>query len=265
MLLTRVISAAILGPLLLYVLFLGGNYLLVVTLLLTLVALHELFNMSRGLGFKAWQNVGYLAALFVVLAAYFEQGKYLPLMLVVWLLICLSYIVINFPQQGIGNLGFNFLAVLYVSLLFAHMPLLRNLAQGTYLIFLTFVTTWATDTGAYFAGRAMGRNKLAPKVSPNKTVEGAIGGLVAAALVAAAIGYLVPNNAFTTTKLVLLGIAVAITGQMGDLAESAIKRFAGVKDSGKLIPGHGGVLDRFDSVLFTIPTVYYIFLGLIIS
>jgi len=265
MLLTRVISSLIGGPLLLFIVYRGGWFLVAVTVLLALLALRELFAMSEGLGLRNWKISGFAAGLVLVIGAYLEQGRFLPIIFVLWLLFCLTLFVINFPKERVEDLAFNFLALNYVVLLFAHLVLLRNLSQGVYLTFLTLGLTWATDTGAYFAGRALGKHKLAPKVSPNKTVEGAIGGIALAVLTAVVIGRLLPNQSLTQSSLILIACAVGVSAQLGDLVESAIKRFCGVKDSGKLIPGHGGVLDRFDSILFTIPTVYYLFLGLIIS
>ena len=125
---------------------------------------------------------------------------------------------------------------------------------GAYLVMLTFLCTWACDTGAYFIGSAIGKTKLAPKLSPNKTVEGAVAGVLSSVLIAAAFG--------TFIKLPMghapaMGAIFGVFSQLGDLSESAIKRELDVKDSGTLVPGHGGILDRFDSLLFTGPAAYY--------
>jgi phosphatidate cytidylyltransferase len=265
MLQTRVLSAILGGPILLYLIYKGSGFIFFLTAVLVLLALHEIFAMSLGLGVKAWRISGYVAGLLCCFGAYREPSRYLPFLIILWLIYCLARFVWEFPRTKLHDVSFNFLAVCYVSLLFSHLILLRELNQGVYLTFLAIALTWATDTGAYFVGRAMGRNKLAPLVSPNKTIEGAIGGLIFAVGVSLAVGYMFPNSSLSSGSLTLLGLAAGITGQLGDLVESAIKRIAGVKDSGKLIPGHGGVLDRFDSILFTVPTVYYLFLGLIIS
>ncbi len=265
MLLTRVISAVVLGPLLLYFVYMGGAFLLFITAVLALLALHELFEMVAGLGLKTWKISGYVGGLILVLGAYLEQGRFLLFLFVLWLIYCLVFFVFSYPQQRIEDLSFNFLAITYVVLLFSHIILLRGLNQGIYLTFLAIGLTWATDTGAYFVGRAMGRHKLAPRVSPNKTVEGAIGGVLVAVAVAFAAGRMLPDKSLTPGIMFVLAVAVGISAQLGDLVESALKRFAGVKDSGWLIPGHGGVLDRFDSILFSIPAVYYLFMVLIIS
>jgi phosphatidate cytidylyltransferase len=133
-------------------------------------------------------------------------------------------------------------------------------AAGTALLGLPMVLTWASDTGAYFVGRAMGRRKLIPSVSPGKTVEGAVGGLLATVLVtwlyvAFVLGP-VAQLGMGPANVVLFGIAISVAAQVGDLAESLLKREAGVKDSSRLIPGHGGVLDRLDSMFFVMPVAY---------
>jgi len=133
--------------------------------------------------------------------------------------------------------------------------LLRNLPAGRELIYLLVLTTWAGDSGAYYAGRSFGRRPLAPAISPKKTLEGAAGGLLAAALVALIAGrWFLPG--FSGAEAAVLGLLLAVVGTLGDLVESALKRAVGVKDSGALIPGHGGVLDRLDSLMFAGPFLY---------
>lgn len=156
--------------------------------------------------------------------------------------------------------------VLYLPWMLGHLLLLRNVAReapapdvsGTALASLAFLLAWSSDTGAYFIGRWIGRRRLAPAISPGKTVEGAVGGLlccVAAAL--AARGPLVPWLGWADAAA--LGVVVGILAPIGDLVESGLKREAGIKDASRLIPGHGGVLDRFDSLVFAAPAVYYWF------
>ena len=148
------------------------------------------------------------------------------------------------------------MGVLYIGLTLSYLVLVRGLSDGALLIFFVFLVTWAGDTGAYVAGKSMGRHALAPVISPKKTYEGLAGGLVLAcgmALLARA--WFLP--AFSVIDCLALGAILTVTGLIGDLAESAMKRSAGFKDSGALIPGHGGMLDRLDSLLFTGPAFYY--------
>jgi phosphatidate cytidylyltransferase len=148
------------------------------------------------------------------------------------------------------------MGVLYIGLTLSYLLLIRGLPDGALLIFFVVVVTWAGDTGAYLAGKTLGRHALAPVISPKKTYEGLAGGLVLActlALVARA--WFLP--AFSLWDCLVLGLVLTMAGLIGDLTESAIKRSGGFKDSGSLIPGHGGMLDRLDSLLFTAPAFYY--------
>lgn len=133
------------------------------------------------------------------------------------------------------------------------MALTRD--AGLYYVLFALLIVWSTDTGAYFIGRQFGKHKLAPHVSPNKTVEGFIGGIVSAIIIAGGFFYLM-NLSGNIGLVILALIVLSIFGQLGDLVESALKRFYGVKDSGKILPGHGGILDRFDSLLFVLPLLH---------
>jgi phosphatidate cytidylyltransferase len=145
---------------------------------------------------------------------------------------------------------------LYVGLGLGHLLLIRALPDGEFLVFGLLLVTWAADAGAYYLGTSVGRHKLAPTISPNKTVEGLVGGFLAATLAAfLARLWFLPH--LTALDCLALASLLTAAGLLGDLVESAMKRGAGVKDSGKLIPGHGGMLDRLDSLLFTAPTFYY--------
>ena len=148
------------------------------------------------------------------------------------------------------------LGVFYVGWLLGHVILLRNFNDGANLIFYVFLVTWSCDAGAYYVGKQWGKRALASRVSPNKTVEGAIGGLavgLAASLVAH--WWFLPEISIRDS--VVLGFLLPVLGQIGDLIESVLKRSAGVKDSGRLLPAHGGILDKVDSLIFTAPTFYY--------
>lgn len=148
------------------------------------------------------------------------------------------------------------MGVLYVGLTLSYLLLIRGLPDGVLLIFFVVVVTWAGDTGAYLAGKSLGRRALAPVISPKKTYEGLAGGLVLACIMAlVARGWFLPS--FSLRDCLILGAILTMAGLIGDLTESAIKRGAGFKDSGALIPGHGGMLDRLDSLLFTGPAFYY--------
>lgn len=158
--------------------------------------------------------------------------------------------------------------LLAYGLFLRHLPGVQGAWHGTALLFAPVLITWVSDTCAYFAGRRWGRRKLIPKVSPGKTVEGSIGALVGSVLAAAA--YTVLLSRFPTYRITLIeaigfGLMISVAAQVGDLAESLLKRDAGFKDSGALLPGHGGALDRFDSLLFTLPIAYAFFRYLVRS
>jgi phosphatidate cytidylyltransferase len=149
------------------------------------------------------------------------------------------------------------LGALYVGGLFAFIPLIRRFDDGVGWIFLLLAASWLGDTGAYFAGRAFGRHKLAPVLSPKKTWEGAIGGLLTSMAGAVLFGWLFGLD-LSWWGIALLGGLLDVFGVLGDLAESMLKRAFGVKDSGSILPGHGGILDRVDSVLFAGPVLYLV-------
>ncbi len=158
------------------------------------------------------------------------------------------------PQQGLRNASVAWLGISYVGIL-AHFVWLRHLPDGSYWVTFLVANGMGSDTGAYFAGRSFGRRKLLPRVSPGKTVEGAIGSLVAAAAIGVAAKELVfPDQGWS---LMALAVTLAAVGQLGDLCESVIKRAFGSKESGTVFPGHGGVLDRIDSLLFPVAILYY--------
>lgn len=158
--------------------------------------------------------------------------------------------------RGLADSAVLVFGVLYVGLTLGTLLSIRSLPEGEWLIFFLFFVTWAGDTGAYYAGMLLGRHKLAPVVSPNKTIEGVIGGLLLALVVAfLARAWFLPS--FSPTDCLATALLLTAAGVVGDLTESVLKRSAGVKDSGGIIPAHGGMLDRLDSLLFAAPAFYY--------
>lgn len=170
--------------------------------------------------------------------------------------LCVPLLARRAQTHGLTDPALLAFGPLYIGLSLSHLLLTRSLADGAWLIFFVVLVTWAGDTGAYYVGMSMGRHKLAPTISPNKTIEGFVGGLVFAIMAAfASREWFLPS--FTTGDCIGTGLLLTVAGVTGDLAESALKRGAGVKDSGALLPGHGGILDRLDSLLFTAPVFYY--------
>lgn len=161
------------------------------------------------------------------------------------------------PEKGLINAAANLFGTVYIGFMFAYILLLRFIPgqDGLFYVLFTVLVTWANDTFAYFIGVNFGRHKLSPNISPKKTIEGSLGGLGGGLIMAETLGSCF-HKPFL--PILLLGLLVVVAGQFGDLVESVIKRNAGVKDSGHFLPGHGGVLDRFDSLLLSAPVVYYI-------
>jgi len=155
----------------------------------------------------------------------------------------------------LGALAF---AQLYVPFTMSHLLFFLRLPNGRRWIFLVLAVIFAGDTGAFYSGRLWGRRRLAPVLSPKKTIEGAIGGLMGSLAMTILAGKLLNPIPFKVSALLLLGLGLAVVGQVGDLMESMVKRASRVKDAGALLPGHGGMLDRLDSLLFAFPLTYYV-------
>lgn len=257
---TRTISALIGAPLLLGLTYLGGSATAFLVTVLTVIALQEFLTIGEHMGIRAWRKLTLIIAVFWLSGLFLVGEEWMIPALVLWLLVGFGRLAMTYPKTSFSETGYNILAVLYTVVLLSHLYLLRQIPGGIEWTFLSFFLVWATDTGAYLIGRQFGSHPLAPNVSPKKTIEGAAGGLIFSILVALGFWYSIGGASW---KLyVALAVVIGISGQIGDLFESALKRSAGVKDSGKLIPGHGGILDRFDSLVFALPLVYYIVIKL---
>lgn len=253
--LKRTISALVGAPLFLGLIYLGGQYTAFLVAVLTLLALQEFLQIGEQMGVRAWTKLTTLAAIIWLLSLLIGGAEWMIPVIVFWLLIGLGRLAVTYPKASLSEASFNLLAVLYSVVLLSHLYLLRQLPNGMEWTILTIFLVWATDTGAYLIGRQFGSHLLAPQVSPKKTVEGSLGGLLFSIVVALVFWRMLGGASWII--YIFMGIIIGISAQIGDLFESALKRSAGVKDSGKLIPGHGGILDRFDSLIFALPLVYY--------
>lgn len=202
---------------------------------------------------------GLIFPLFAFFVSHDRQDSLFYLVFTLILLIHLTFLMISFPRYTVNELAASFLGCCYIGFLFSFLILIRKIdPYGFLYVLLVVVLTWACDIGAYLAGHFWGRHPLWQELSPHKTWEGSVGGL-GLSIVTAFVFQQVTLIPISTPDALALGVIVGITAQVGDLVESVFKRLSGIKDSGYLIPGHGGILDRCDSLLFSVPVAYVYF------
>jgi phosphatidate cytidylyltransferase len=248
----RVLTAVFLAPLIAWVVLWGPQYaFLAVLCAVALLCYHEYAGIVAAYGIERPGPVGYAAGLIVLLV---QHDPTLLLTLVALLALGINLAMADL-RKSLPRAAAMFLGVVYIFAVWRTAIFLR--ARSPYWLLFALALNWVADSAAYYVGRKLGRHKLAPRVSPGKSWEGAVASLVASILFAAIyLTRLIPSVAIGPA--ILLGAAGNIAGQIGDLAESALKRGAGVKDSGNMLPGHGGWLDRVDSVLFAMPVIYWL-------
>jgi phosphatidate cytidylyltransferase len=262
----RIVASAIFIPCLILIARRGGYYYLALINIMILIGLWEFYKMMEAKGLKPYKAMGIMSGLALSWYVFFQQGIYANLFLSV-MFIGIMVLELARKEKGLAvyHISVTVFGVFYIGWLGSHLILLRELPHlkgldyslGFSFVIVTFALTWCYDTGAYFVGGWLGRHKLLPSISPGKTVEGAAGGVLcslAGILVARAT--IAPY--LTIPQSVGLALGASVIGQLGDLCESMIKRDVKIKDSSRTIPGHGGVLDRFDSLLFTAPLIYYV-------
>ncbi|EEG76763.1 phosphatidate cytidylyltransferase [Dethiobacter alkaliphilus] len=250
----RLASALVGIPVVIAVSYLGGLLYVALITLVGLLALREYYTLtaiddkgSMILGFGG--HVLLTALLWLQGFTAFSAGFF-----AIFVFINIFW-VLTYPRD-FRILSFLLWGFVYVTGLMGFFVLLRELNTGFSAVLTVFVAVWASDTGAYLVGMSVGRHKLIPAVSPKKSVEGALGGMLATGLILA---LLAPQLGLVRLPALILGLTLSVAGQLGDLAESALKRWANIKDSGSFLPGHGGVLDRIDSLLFAAPLAYLFF------
>ena len=253
---TRLISGVILVLLALLIICSGGWILFAAALILSVIGMSELFC-ALGIRTEKKPNrlelIGYLAA-----AVYYVFIGFLPagtgwLGILAALILILGVYVFTFPAYTIDQVKNLVFSVIYVGVMLSCVYLIRVMNSGQYLVWLIFLAAWGSDTCAYCAGMLFGKHKMTPVLSPKKTIEGGIGGLAGAVILGLLYALFTTHQITAYMLICLVGAGVSM---IGDLSASAIKRQTGIKDFGTLIPGHGGILDRFDSVIFTAPVVY---------
>ena len=263
----RLITAAVGIPVLALIVWGGGPVFTVAVAALAAIGAFEVCEMGhkRGLSPSRYFAAILAAALALshfLLADQWSTPEYLPVLAISVGLAAVALIFL-FPLGGnlrVRKVGITLGAIVYPGALLAHAPLLRGTEQGLEWVIFLLAVTFSTDTAAYIVGKAIGKRPLAPTVSPNKTWEGAIAGLFGALTAAVVAAWALKLDA-AVPAIVILGALMGVVGQAGDLFESKLKRLADVKESGWLLPGHGGVLDRLDSIVFNLALVYYFVIG----
>ena len=254
---TRLISGIILVIIALATII-SGSWILFFTLLaVSLIGMRELYKVMKVSDehVTVLELVGYLGAVLYYIAMKADFGNYGTMAIIISMILILFVYVFGYPKYHAEQVMAAFFGVVYVAVMLSFIYLTRSLPDGKFLVWLIFLCSWGCDTCAYCVGMLIGKHKMAPVLSPKKSIEGAVGGVVGAALLG------VIYAAATQGKMAeyaLICAVGALISMVGDLAASAIKRNQNIKDYGKLIPGHGGILDRFDSVIITAPVIYYL-------
>ena len=257
----RLISGIVLVILAILIVGQGGILLYATTALISLIGLFELYRVMK-IEKNVLGAVGFVSALAYYGMVWLENGQqYVTLLAIITLMVLMSIYVFTFPKYGTEQITVAFFGIFYLGIMLSYLYQVRAMADGKYLVWLIFLSSWGCDTCAYCAGMLLGKHRLAPVLSPKKSIEGAVGGVVGSALLGCIYAYFLGAKMDEVSNpMVACAVACAIAAvisQIGDLAASAIKRNHNVKDYGNLIPGHGGVLDRFDSMIFTAPAIYF--------
>lgn len=269
---TRLISSIVLVIIFAAALFVGGNVLWCLTLAISLVGMFELNrvlkNEKNALGVISYGIciIYYICLIFGEnnISKVVVESNYYEIISLAFLLGLLAVYVFTYPKYTATDIGMTFLGFFYVAVMLSFIYKIRMVAEvGQYLVWLVFVCSWVCDTCAYCVGSLIGKHKLAPVLSPKKSIEGSLGGIIGSIIVGAVYGFFLKDVITLSISPIiafgLIGGLGAMISQVGDLAASAVKRNYGVKDYGNLIPGHGGILDRFDSVIATAPIIFLCF------
>lgn len=257
---TRLVSGIILVVIALVTVGSGGILLFATTISISMIGLFELYRVMKIQG-KPLGYMGYLTVISYYGLLWFHGEQFMMLMFIAFLMILMSVYVFTFPKYQMEEVTVAFFGVFYVAVMLSYLYQVRSMTDGKYLVWLVFLSSWGCDTFAYCVGMLLGKHRLAPVLSPKKSIEGAVGGVAGAAvlglLYATVFGGSMTEFSNPQAACALSCVIGAVISQIGDLAASAVKRNHRIKDYGKIIPGHGGILDRFDSMLFTAPAIYF--------
>ncbi|WP_057823662.1 phosphatidate cytidylyltransferase [Lentilactobacillus sunkii] len=256
----RVITAVVALLIFIPIIVMGGIWVDIAALALGIVAISEILVMKKKLLISPESIIAYLGVCSLILPD--AWTSFLPghisqnFVFFIFVLMLLLQTVLSRNLFSFDDVGVIVLGMLYIGMGFHYFIAARGLGL-TVLLYALFIV-WVTDSGAYIFGRMFGKHKLAPRISPNKTWEGSIGGSLAATILCTVFVVFYPISGHSLLQMFVFTIILSIAGQFGDLIESALKRYYGVKDSGKILPGHGGILDRFDSLLFVLPMLHLV-------
>ncbi|GFZ84111.1 phosphatidate cytidylyltransferase [Paenibacillus marchantiophytorum] len=254
----RIVTGVIAGFLFITLLVLGGYWYAGLIVLVSILGYREYLQMNGYSKFKLTSAVGLIALLYITIP-WDWVGISIPLTstAVIWLLMFLLLFITVATKNKItiDQVSVMLLGVVYIGFGFYYMISSRLAEHGLFWTILVFVCIWASDSGAYFVGSKLGKNLLWPQISPKKSVEGAVGGVVISMIIALVFAWYAPDL-LGYGRALFLGLVIAVVGQVGDLIQSAYKRVKGIKDTGTLLPGHGGVLDRMDSWLIVFPFIH---------
>ena len=249
---TRVIAGLLLVPLLMLII-LGGTPLYIGEAIIIAIALNEFYKAFEEKDIKPLYYIGYIFSIYLLIKNYLKLSISYTYTLI-FILFLIAIIPILTLRRNIMDIVVTFFGIFYVGVLIDFIVLtMDGFVDGKKLVWLIFIIAFMTDTFAYFAGYLFGKHKLIPEVSPKKTIEGSIGGILGSTICCLIFGYIFKLD---IVMMIVIGSIGSIIAQIGDLFASSIKRYVGIKDYGNLIPGHGGILDRFDSVILVAPFVY---------
>ena len=266
---TRLLSGIVLVIIALATIICGGPVLFVTLLCVSLIGMQELYKAVgiRKERFNSLEIISYISVTVYYLAVWLLPTQYHLPAVILGVLLIMSVYVFTYPKYQTGQIIGAFFGIVYVGVMLSYVLQTRLLEGGAFLVWLIFLCSWGCDTCAYCVGVLIGKHKMAPILSPKKSIEGAVGGVLGAALLGALYAWAIsgynPNSAHTPMIYAIICAVGALVSMVGDLAASAIKRQQNIKDYGTLIPGHGGILDRFDSVIFTAPIIYFLAITLI--
>jgi phosphatidate cytidylyltransferase len=256
--LKRTVTIIIGVPFIIFFVFLGGYWFGLLVLIISLLGLKEYYSLMKKGGWKPVKALGYF---FISLALYAAYKGNLSLIVFLWVFFFAAYNLVHIflPKVKYWESAISFWGIISTGGMGSFLLATRLLPEGFLATVFFFIFIWVTDIMAFLVGSLTGRTPLAPQISPKKTVEGAIGGLTGSTLTGLILACFFPLFFHGYLSGMLLGLATGVIGSLGDLSQSALKRSAGAKDSGDFLPGHGGILDRFDSLFFAAPFYYLCF------